>query len=81
MKDPSLLYLAFTRQTGRKAEEALSIMDREIRSLIEKGVSPEELARVKNRLRMEVHSGLATNPSMARFIGPDECALDRVGPP
>jgi zinc protease len=78
MKDPSLLYVSFTCQAGKKADEALSIVDREIKAFIEKGVSSEELERVKNRLRMEIHLGLATNPSMARFIGQHELVLGDV---
>ena len=78
MKDPSLFYFSFTCQTGRKAEEALSIIDREIRLICDKGVSAEELERVKNRLRMEIHLGLATNPAMARFIGQHELVLGDV---
>ena len=79
MKDPSLLYLSFTCQSGKKADEALAIMDREIAQLIEKGVSQDELDRVKNRLRMEVHLGLAGNHAMARFIGQHEIVLGDVG--
>lgn len=74
-KDASLFYFSFTCQSGRKAEEAVDIIDRELLECIESGISDEELERVKNKLRTEVHLGLATNPALARFIGQHEIVL------
>jgi predicted Zn-dependent peptidase len=77
-KDPALLYMSFTCQSGRRADEALSVLDRELRLVAEKGVRDDELERVKNRLRTEIHLGLASNSAMARFIGQHEVVMGDV---
>ncbi len=77
-KDPSLFYLSFTCQAGRKAEEALGILDRELLEVAEKGITGEELERVKNKLSTEIHLGLATNHALCRFIGQHEIVLGDV---
>lgn len=77
-KDPSLFYLSFTCQASKRAEEALSVLDRELREISEKGISAEELERVKNKLRTEIHLGLVTNQSLSRFIGQHEIVLGDV---
>lgn len=77
-KDPSLFYLSFTCQAGRRAEEALDVLDREIKLVIEKGITPEELERVKNKISTEIHLGLVTNQSLCRFIGQHEIVLGDV---
>lgn len=77
-KDPSLFYLSFTCQSGRKAEEAVDAIDREVAALVKDGITQEELTRVKNKLRTEIHMGLSTNPAVARFIGQHELVLGDV---
>jgi predicted Zn-dependent peptidase len=77
-KDPSLFYLSFTCQAGKKSEDALSAMDRVIKEISEKGVSEDELSRVKNKLRTEIHLGLVTNQALCRFIGQHEIVLGDV---
>jgi zinc protease len=77
-KDPSLFYLSFTCQTGHKAEEALDVLDRELKQVAEKGVTDEEVERVKNKLMTEIHLGLATNQALCRFIGQHEIVLGSV---
>jgi predicted Zn-dependent peptidase len=77
-KDPSLFYLSFTCQAGRRAEEAVDAVDREIALVAEKGISQEELERVKNKLRTEIHMGLSTNSAVARFVGQHELVLGDV---
>ncbi len=77
-KDPSLFYLSFTCQAGRRAEEAVDAIDGELSAVIEDGISKEELERVKNKLRTEIHMGLATNHAVARFVGQHELVLGDV---
>jgi zinc protease len=77
-KDPTLFYFSFTCQAGKKAEEALHALDQEIAALASQGVTAEELERVKNKLRTEIHQGLITNSSVARFIGQHELVLKDV---
>ena len=78
-KDPSLFYLSFTCQAGRRSEEAVDAVDRELDAIVEEGITAEELERVKNKLRTEIHMGLSTNPAVARFIGQHELVLGDVG--
>ncbi|HEY8278763.1 MAG TPA: pitrilysin family protein [Bdellovibrionota bacterium] len=77
-KDPSLFYMSFTCQAGKRAEEAVDIIDRELALVAEKGISEEELERVRNKLRTEIHLGLSTNPAVARFVGQHELVLGDV---
>ena len=77
-KDPSLFFFSFTCQTGKRAEDALGVLDREIRLVCENGISQEELDRVKNKLSTEIHLGLVTNQSLSRFIGQHEIVLGDV---
>lgn len=77
-KDTSLFYFSFTCQTGKKAQQAIEIIDQEVKECIQKGVTSEELERVKNKLRTEIHSGLATNSAVARFMGQNEIVLGSV---
>lgn len=77
-KDPSLFYFSFTCQAGRKAEEAVDAVDRVLADITENGISAEELERVKNKLRTEIHMGLSTNHAVARFIGQHELVLGDV---
>ena len=77
-KDASLFYVSFTCQTGKKAQDAIQIIDHEIDACVNQGVSTEELERVKNKMRTEIHSGLATNSAVARFIGQNEIVLGSV---
>lgn len=77
-KDPALFYLSFTCQSGRKAEEAVDAIDREVNEVVKNGITEEELERVKNKLRTEIHQGLSTNPAVARFIGQHELVLGDV---
>ena len=46
--------------------------------IAQEGISAEELERVKNKLRTEIHMGLATNAAVARFIGQHEIVLGDV---
>lgn len=77
-KDPSLFYLSFTCHAGKRAEEAMDTMDRELALLIKNGITSEELERIKNKLRTEIHMGLSTNSAVARFIGQHELVLGDV---
>lgn len=77
-KDPGLMYLSFTSQAGRKAEEAVDVIDRELGQIARDGITQEELERVKNKLRTEIHMGLATNSAVARFVGQHEIVLGDV---
>ncbi len=77
-KDPSLFYFSFTCQAGKKAEEAVDAIDREVAAVAKKGITAEELERVKNKLRTEIHTGLSTNSAIARFIGQHELVLGDV---
>jgi predicted Zn-dependent peptidase len=38
-------------------------------------VSEEELERAKNKLRTEIHMGMATNSSLAHFIAQNELVM------
>jgi predicted Zn-dependent peptidase len=77
-KDPSLFYVSFTCQSGKKAGDALGAMDRVLAELTDVGVTEEELSRVKNKLRTEIHLGLVTNQARCRFIGQHEIVLGDV---
>jgi predicted Zn-dependent peptidase len=77
-KDPALFYLSFTCQAGRKAEEAVDAIDRVLAAVAQNGIEEEELERVKNKLRTEIHSGLSSNSSIARFIGQNELVMGDV---
>jgi zinc protease len=77
-KDPGLMYLSFTSQAGRKAEEAVDTIDRELDAIMKDGITGEELERVKNKLRTDIHMGLSTNSAVARFIGQHEIVLGDV---
>ena len=77
-KDPGLLYLSFTSQAGKKAEEAVDVIDRELSVIAQEGISQEELDRVKNKLRTEIHMGLSTNSAVSRFVGQYEIVLGDV---
>ncbi|MGE3261580.1 MAG: M16 family metallopeptidase [Bacteriovoracia bacterium] len=77
-KDSSLFYFSFTCQKGKRAEAAIEVIDRELALLLEKGITAEELERVKNKLRTEIHAGLATNSAVARFVGQNEIVLGNV---
>src|SRR5262249_27077011 len=77
-KDPGLLYVSFTCQAGKKAEEAVDVIDREVAEVVRSGITSEELERVKNKLRTEIHMGLATNASISRFVGQHELVLGDV---
>lgn len=78
-KDSSLFYFSFTCQKGKRAQAAIEIIDREVAACIEKGITAEELERVKNKLRTEIHAGLVTNSAVARFVGQNEIVLGDVG--
>lgn len=77
-KDPSLFYLSFTCQAGRKAAEAVDAIDREVEAVAKDGITDEELERVKNKLRTEIHMGLSTNSAISRFVGQHELVLGDV---
>ncbi len=77
-KNESLFYFSFTCQQGKGAEEAIDVIDRELQAVVSKGITAEELDRVKNKLRAEIHMGLATNSSVARFIGQQELVMGDV---
>jgi zinc protease len=77
-KDSSLFYFTFTCQKGKQAQAAIVILDQEIASFVASGITAEELERVKNKLRTEIHSGLTTNSAVARFIGQNEIVLGNV---
>jgi zinc protease len=77
-KDPGLLYVSFTSQAGKKAEEAVDAIDREVGAIAQGGITQEELDRVKNKLRTEIHMGLSTNAAVARFVGQHEIVLGDV---
>lgn len=77
-KDPGLMYVSFTCQAGKKAEEAMDVIDREIAAISLHGITNEELERVKNKLRAEIHMGLSTNSAVARFVGQHELVLGDV---
>lgn len=77
-KDKSLFYVSYTCQSGKRAEEALNIIDRELKLIRENGITNEELERVKNKLRMEIHMGLVTNSSLSHFIGQNELTLGDI---
>lgn len=77
-KDPGLFYLSFTCQAGKSADEAIAIIDRELETVARDGVSEEELERVRNKLRTEIHAGLATNSAVSRFIGQHELVMGDV---
>ncbi len=78
MKDPSLFFFSFTCQNGKRAERVIEVFDKTLAEIREKGVRPEELARVKNKLATEIHLGLATNSSVCRFIGQYEWVMGDV---
>jgi zinc protease len=77
-KDPGLLYLSFSCQAGKKAEEAVDVIDNELTKIVKDGITAEELERVKNKLRTEIHMGLSTNSAVARFVGQHELVLGDV---
>ncbi|MGZ3731109.1 MAG: M16 family metallopeptidase [Bdellovibrionota bacterium] len=77
-KDPGLMYVSFTCQAGKKAEEAVDVIDREFAAVAKNGITQEELERVKNKLRTEIHMGLSTNSAVARFVGQHELVLGDV---
>lgn len=77
-KDPSLFYMSCSCQAGKKAENALTIIDKEIKKLQEEGIHEEELERVRNKLSTEIHMGLITNSAICRFIGQHELVLGDV---
>ena len=74
-KDPTLLYVTFTSQPKRTAEEGIEIIDREISQLIKNGVKELEVERAKNKIRTEVHQGMITNSALAHFIGQSEIVM------
>jgi zinc protease len=77
-KDSSLFYFSFTCQKGKRAQAAIEVIDSEIAKMVDKGITDEELERVKNKLRTEIHAGLVTNSSVARFIGQNEIVLGNI---
>ncbi|MGZ3694977.1 MAG: M16 family metallopeptidase [Bdellovibrionota bacterium] len=77
-KDSSLFYFSFTCQKGKRAQTAIEVIDSELNAFIEKGITAEELERVKNKLRTEIHAGLVTNSAVARFVGQNEIVLGDV---
>lgn len=74
-KDPALFYVSFTCQAGKKAHEALDVIDRVFADLEKNGITDEELKRAKNKVRTEIHLGLVNNSSIANFIGQNEILL------
>jgi zinc protease len=77
-KDPGLMYVSFTCQANKKADEAMHVIDRELDAISEGGITNEELERVKNKLRAEIHLGLSTNSAVARFVGQHELVMGDV---
>lgn len=77
-KDPGLAYVSFSCQAGRRAEEGVESFDRSVKDLIESEISSDEMERAKNKLRTEILLGMATNSSVAHFIGQNELVMGDV---
>lgn len=77
-KDPALFYVSFTCQAGKKAHEAIDALDSVFSDIAKNGITEEELKRAKNKVRTEIHLGLASNSSIANFIGQNEILLGDV---
>ncbi len=68
-KDPSLFVVQANLQKGQKAAQAEAIILRELAKVAKNGVTPEEVARAKNRLSFGFYEAMNTNPERARFLG------------
>ncbi len=74
-KDDNLFYVTFSAHAGKRAEEAITVLDEEIAKLANELVSDEELERAKTKLRAETFIGLDTNSAKAHFVGQFETVL------
>ena len=77
-KDEGLLYVSFTAQAGKKAQQVIDTIDMELQKLASHGVSSEELERAKNKLQTEFYMGLGSNSARAHFMGQNESVLGDV---
>ncbi len=75
-KDASLFYVSFSAHAGKKAEDAIAIIDREMEKFAHSAISEEEMKRAKNKLRTEFHMGLSSNAAKANFIGQNQLVFD-----
>lgn len=71
-KDSSLFYVTFSAQAGKKAEDAIAIIDREMENFCQGPINDEEMLRAKNKLRTEFHMGLSSNSAKANFLGQNQ---------
>lgn len=74
-KDEGLFYITCSLQAGRRAQEAVDVLDRELKRIADEGITDEELRRAKNKLQTEFFMGLSTNPARANFLGMNETVL------
>jgi zinc protease len=68
-KDPSLLIIAVSLQKGKRAALAESVIQREVRKLMRKGLTEQELQRAKNILNFSFYEGLSSDSEKANFLG------------
>ncbi|MGE4232525.1 MAG: M16 family metallopeptidase [Bacteriovoracia bacterium] len=67
-KDPGLLMIYVTLQTGQSVEHCIRIIDREIKKLI-KAVPTEDITRAVSQLKLEQMTELQSNYQKAIFLG------------
>ena len=68
-KAPSLFVISTNLQKGKKASQARSIIERELKLLTTSLVSQHELQKVKNRINFEFYDQLGSNFTKAYFLG------------
>lgn len=68
-KDPGLLLVFINLQKGKTAQQALKIVDREVRDMASGHITSEEIERAVSMHRYAVFDGLASNYSKAQFLG------------
>ena len=72
LKDPSLFYFSLNVQSGKKPKKIIRTIDEVIAKIQKNGITPKELVRAKNIIKMNFYRSLLSNSGSAYFIGSGE---------
>jgi zinc protease len=78
-RDPGLYEIWVSLRAGRRAEEALAVVEQELASVMRDGVAESELEKAKNRLELGFLHGMETASGKAEQIGFYETVLGDAG--
>jgi len=54
---------------GKKSEQALAMIDRELKNIAMKGITDPDLLRALNQEKLSTYGGIVKNETLARFMG------------